>query len=178
MYDKNNTMDKVDEARLDLFARKQRPYDGIPPTSAALIQHVKRSLYQASCIWGQAKVCKMHTGGGRKMGTPIVDNRTACISLSSVDKPSSVNELHLHIIPEVQTTTNQQVIESVPEVVQYTMNRQVVEGAVRDKQNATNNEENVTKYEPRTPKKRGRKRKLPGGRRSRPKKVKLYKMND
>ena len=61
MYDKNSTMDKVDEARLDLFARKQRSYDAIPPTSAALIQHVKRSAYQAGCIWGQATVCKMQT---------------------------------------------------------------------------------------------------------------------
>ncbi|KAK4321216.1 hypothetical protein Pmani_007946 [Petrolisthes manimaculis] len=61
MYDKNNTMDKVDEARLNLFARKQRPYDGIPPTSTALIQHVKWSVYQAGSIWGQAAVCKMQT---------------------------------------------------------------------------------------------------------------------
>ncbi|KAK4304567.1 hypothetical protein Pmani_023447 [Petrolisthes manimaculis] len=28
MYDKNSTMGKVNEARLDLFPRKQRPYDG------------------------------------------------------------------------------------------------------------------------------------------------------
>ena len=61
MYDKNSTMDKVDEARLDLFTQKQRSYDAIPPTSAALIQHVKRSAYQAGCIWGQATVCKMQT---------------------------------------------------------------------------------------------------------------------
>ncbi|KAK3890270.1 hypothetical protein Pcinc_005801 [Petrolisthes cinctipes] len=111
------------------------------------------------------------------MATPTIDNRTAFISLASVDKPSSVDELHLQIIPEVQTTTNQQVVESVPEIVQCTMNRQDMEGAVRDIQNATNNEENVTKYEPCTAKKGGRKPKLPGGRRSRPKKVKLYEIN-
>ena len=50
---------KVDEARLNLFARKQRSYDAIPPTSASLIQHVERSAFQAACIWGQATVCKM-----------------------------------------------------------------------------------------------------------------------
>ena len=59
MYDKNSTADKVDEVRLDLFARKQRSYDAIPPTSASLVQHVKRSVFQAACIWGQATVCKM-----------------------------------------------------------------------------------------------------------------------
>ena len=59
MYDKNSTADKVDEVRLDLFARKQRSYNAISPTSASLIQHVKRSVFQAACIQGQATVCKM-----------------------------------------------------------------------------------------------------------------------
>ncbi|XP_050716676.1 uncharacterized protein LOC126998691 [Eriocheir sinensis] len=39
----------VNEARLDLFARKQIPYEAIPPTRAALLQHTKRSAYQAGC---------------------------------------------------------------------------------------------------------------------------------
>ena len=43
----------VDKARLDMFARKQRPYEAIPPTSAAP-QHTKRAAYQAGCIWAQA----------------------------------------------------------------------------------------------------------------------------
>ncbi|XP_034030967.1 uncharacterized protein LOC117514556 [Thalassophryne amazonica] len=59
MYDKNSTANKVDEARLDLFARKQRPYDAIPSTSASLFEHVKRSVFQAAYIWGQATVCEM-----------------------------------------------------------------------------------------------------------------------
>ncbi|KAK4306954.1 hypothetical protein Pmani_021252 [Petrolisthes manimaculis] len=71
MYDKNSTVDKVDEARLDLFARKQRPYDGIPPTSTALIQHVKWSVYQAGSIWGQATVCKMQTESPANWGWQI-----------------------------------------------------------------------------------------------------------
>lgn len=43
MYDKNSTADGVDDARLDLFAQKQRSYDAIPPTRASLAQHVKRA---------------------------------------------------------------------------------------------------------------------------------------
>ena len=31
---------KVDEARLDLFAQKQRAYNAIPPTKGALKQHI------------------------------------------------------------------------------------------------------------------------------------------
>lgn len=54
MYDRSSTAVSVDEARLDMFARKQRPYEAIPPTRAALLQHTKRAAYQAGCIWGQA----------------------------------------------------------------------------------------------------------------------------
>ena len=39
-----------------MFARKQKPYETIPPTQAALLQHVKRAAYQAGCIWSQSVV--------------------------------------------------------------------------------------------------------------------------
>ncbi|KAJ8046460.1 hypothetical protein HOLleu_05134 [Holothuria leucospilota] len=54
MYDRSGTAECVDGARLDMFSRKQRPYEAIPPTRGALIQHVNRAAYQAACIWGQA----------------------------------------------------------------------------------------------------------------------------
>ncbi|KAJ8353186.1 hypothetical protein SKAU_G00207530 [Synaphobranchus kaupii] len=47
MYDRSSTADGVDNARLDMFARKQRPYEAIPPTQAALLQHVRRATYQS-----------------------------------------------------------------------------------------------------------------------------------
>ena len=53
MYDRSSTADGVDEARLDLSARKQRPYEAIPPTRTVL-QHTKRAAYQAGCVWAQA----------------------------------------------------------------------------------------------------------------------------
>ena len=56
MYDRSSAATGVDEARLNLFARKQRSYDAIPPTSAALMEHAKRAAYQAGIIWGQATV--------------------------------------------------------------------------------------------------------------------------
>jgi len=46
-YDKSSAATGVDEARLDLFARKQRSYDAIPPTSVALKEHAK-----TSCLLG------------------------------------------------------------------------------------------------------------------------------
>ena len=53
MYDRSSAATDVDEARLHMFARKQRPYDSIPPTQAALREHAKRAAYQAGVIWGQ-----------------------------------------------------------------------------------------------------------------------------
>ena len=59
MYDKHSNTNKVDKARLQLFTKKQRSYDSIPPTSASLGQHVKRSAFKAACIWGQATESNM-----------------------------------------------------------------------------------------------------------------------
>ena len=56
MYDRSSTAESVDDARLDMFVRKQIPYETIPPTRAALRQHVKRAAYQAGCIWSQSTV--------------------------------------------------------------------------------------------------------------------------
>lgn len=56
MYDRSSTAEGIDDARLDMFARKQRPYEAIPPTQSALKQHVKHAAYQAGCIWSQSTV--------------------------------------------------------------------------------------------------------------------------
>lgn len=50
MYDKSSPTANIDEARLDLFARKQRSYNSIPSTSEALIEHTKRAANQVGCI--------------------------------------------------------------------------------------------------------------------------------
>lgn len=73
MYDRSSTVTSVDDARLEMFARKQRPYEAIPPTRAALLQHVKRAAYQAGCIWGQTILRQRHrvllTGDGQRVET-------------------------------------------------------------------------------------------------------------
>ena len=56
MYDKTSTSASVNETRLHLFARKGRDVNNIPPTRGALIQHVRRAVYQAGHCWSQ--VCK------------------------------------------------------------------------------------------------------------------------
>ena len=49
MYDRSSSTESVDEARLELFSRKQRSYEAIPPNDAALVQHItsRRAATQA-----------------------------------------------------------------------------------------------------------------------------------
>ena len=56
LYDRSSTEKQVNEARLDMFARKQKSYEMIPPSQSALIEHTKRAAYQAGHIWGQTLI--------------------------------------------------------------------------------------------------------------------------
>jgi hypothetical protein len=55
LYDRTSTSINVDKARCKLFAKKNN-VQLIPPTSAALKQHVRRAVYQGGHVWGQALV--------------------------------------------------------------------------------------------------------------------------
>jgi hypothetical protein len=56
LYDRTSSLPSVDEARKQLFTQKGRTIDGLPPTGAALIQHIKRATYQAGHCWGQLMI--------------------------------------------------------------------------------------------------------------------------
>ena len=43
----------IDEARQKLFTMKGQSMDAIPPTRAALLQHIKRAVYQGGHSWGK-----------------------------------------------------------------------------------------------------------------------------
>ena len=49
MYDRTNEYLEVNEARKQLFIQKCRTLETIPPTKAAVEQHIKRASYQARC---------------------------------------------------------------------------------------------------------------------------------
>ena len=69
MYDRSSTVTCVNDARQELFARKQKSYQSIPPTRAALVQHLKRSAYQVD-VYGAKQQCAslkllvLQIGGG------------------------------------------------------------------------------------------------------------------
>ena len=45
MYDRTSGLHEVNQARQELFCQRSRKLEGIPPTRAALEQHVKRACY-------------------------------------------------------------------------------------------------------------------------------------
>jgi hypothetical protein len=48
--------ESVNSARAQLFAKKGRTLENIPPTRGALLLHIKRTVHQAGYIWGQCLV--------------------------------------------------------------------------------------------------------------------------
>ena len=72
LYDRSSECFEVDKARKDLFTRKGRAIENIPPSSSTLIQLTKRAVYQAGCVWGQCLLSEpqlenLNDGGWCKM---------------------------------------------------------------------------------------------------------------
>ena len=55
LYDRTSTTVDINKARRKLFAKKNNVLL-IPPTKAALVQHVRRAVYQGGHVWGQIQV--------------------------------------------------------------------------------------------------------------------------
>ena len=55
LYDKTSTCTDIDKARQTLFTKRTN-VKAIPPTRAALEQHVKRTVYQGGYVWGQSLI--------------------------------------------------------------------------------------------------------------------------
>ena len=54
MYSKGCGLAKVNEARHRLFTSGKKTLESIPPSQAALFEHIKRALLQASFYWNQS----------------------------------------------------------------------------------------------------------------------------
>ena len=53
LHDRTSNQTEVNKARQELFSKKSRPLESIPPTQASLVQHVRRAVYQGGHVWGQ-----------------------------------------------------------------------------------------------------------------------------
>ena len=49
VYSRTSDLSRANDARKQLFAQKSRSLENIPPTQAALVQHLKRACYQCNC---------------------------------------------------------------------------------------------------------------------------------
>jgi len=56
LYDRRSTSCSVNYTRKQLFTQKGRTLENIPPTHDALMQHIKRSTYQAGHVWSQCLI--------------------------------------------------------------------------------------------------------------------------
>ena len=52
VYDRISDCSAVNEARKDLFTRKGRSIESVPPTQHSLINHLERAVLQGSYVWG------------------------------------------------------------------------------------------------------------------------------
>uniref|UniRef100_A0A1X7T7W9 Tesmin/TSO1-like CXC domain-containing protein n=1 Tax=Amphimedon queenslandica TaxID=400682 RepID=A0A1X7T7W9_AMPQE len=60
LYDRTSKAICINEARKHLFSKKGRSMDAIPPTKAALIQHIRRAVYQGGHCWGKVYQAAMN----------------------------------------------------------------------------------------------------------------------
>ena len=51
LYDRTSNMTAVNAARKQLFSKKGRPMESLPPTQGALIQHTNRAVFQSGYVW-------------------------------------------------------------------------------------------------------------------------------
>jgi hypothetical protein len=71
----------VNKARVEMFARKQRQYDAIPTTGAAVLEHTTSADYQGVPVWGQSLNCAQdipspEDWGGKLKQSNIIGHQT------------------------------------------------------------------------------------------------------
>ena len=79
LYDRGSQLKSVDEARKQLFCTRSRSLGRIPPTSAALKQHILRASYQGGRVWSQVHLALQELPSPAEWGwewsmEPCVDN--------------------------------------------------------------------------------------------------------
>lgn len=73
LYDQTCSLESVNEARKQLFTQKNRTIDRLPPTQAALIEHIKRAAYQAGHCWAQAMIATPELPSPSEWGWKVKD---------------------------------------------------------------------------------------------------------
>ena len=131
MYDRTSTCNDINTARRKLCAKKGRPLESIPPTHHALVQHVRRAVYQGSLSWARyykrnlnshvqvSGVGKGHLKvSSNQFGQHYLKLQRSAMNLSAVDAQNdaldgaSVRSLHFHAHRYVHVMGMRQSLES------------------------------------------------------------------
>ena len=84
LYDHTSSWTKVNEVRQQLFSRKGRSLENIPPTLASLVQHVKKAVFQSGFIWDQTLLLQPTLPSPSRWGWQLENSRWVpfCVILS------------------------------------------------------------------------------------------------
>ena len=67
LYSVSCTLMDVNQAREKIFAQSSRTFEYLPPTKAALVEHIRRTTHQAGYVWGSpsspSKCCLAQSSG-------------------------------------------------------------------------------------------------------------------
>ena len=58
LYSVSCTLTDVNKVRQQIFAQSSCTFEYLPPTKAALVEHIKRTTHQAGYVWGQSIIAK------------------------------------------------------------------------------------------------------------------------
>lgn len=93
LYDKTSSDSSVNVARKQLFCKKGRPIDNIPPTQNALLQHLKRAAYQAGYVWAQSIIANQKLPSPSDWGWQLVKNEWHPVWITTAQASDSCAEL-------------------------------------------------------------------------------------
>ena len=88
LYDRTSNQTNVNKARQELFSKKSRLLESIPPTQASLVQHVRRAVYQGGHVWEQTLLKEPVLPNPALSGWKGDDNERVplCTTLPQADK--------------------------------------------------------------------------------------------
>ncbi|KAG1674646.1 Pinin [Nymphon striatum] len=120
LYNRGSELNKVNDARKHLFTKKGRSIESIPPSQAALLQHVKRAIYQGVHIWWQTLVVQpvlpdplswgwiLDSNMYRPLWTTLPEAAKICLELTSAHLLRNLQSPHT-IIRDIKTTNRAEI---------------------------------------------------------------------
>ena len=106
MYSKGCGLAKVNEARHRLFTSGKKTLESIPPSQAALFEHIKRALLQASFYWNQATSVHQEIPYFREWGWQREDSGVWLPYWTTLQDASKACSILLHCSCERSCTGN------------------------------------------------------------------------